>query len=539
MVQIPLESCPKQIPLPAKKLSLVSPADCRTVPLVGGQLLVGDTIVLLPEHSLLPVLDLGSPVDRNSIRKGIRTAARKAMGEPTAVLAALNADQLRVHELLFAPDRTQPLLVTGRAGSGKSFLQTSIILRCRQLGRPTWQVGPTWMSVLTNAYGASTIHRFCHLKPDSLKATGYGQQLQLVMDGIRSSVFASKVKAWQPAHPSEPAILIVEEASMLSDQMLTLLLEGLEREFGPHAVQVVIFFDLTQIPPIDPDSRLFMHSPKLAEAEVIVLHANLRQADCVLRDDFLDLLHHVSAGTIGPEQVMILRSRQLTAALTQQFMVSPPRYLFYTNADVNACNVGHFNTLPLESRYAYQALDVGRTPKNDHLFATQTTLADTVYLGLGAEVMFTAGSTLHEIGLPCGVRGRVVGFVASQQAVPLPIVYLFQHQLRVVVHPVEEIVMRHTTCIGHRLQFPLQLAWGVTIHTAQGLTIPGPLVVSLKGCDVPGLLYVALSRATTLANLYVTHMPVGAGPGWEVPAEFQRAGPHPEARAWCRAHNVF
>ena len=245
------------------------------------------------------------------------------------------------------------------------------------------------------------------------------------------------------------------------------------------------------------------------------------------------------------EDYCILRSRKVTPAALQRFSREPPRYLFYTNEDVNKCNGLHYAALPLEDRYAFAALDVGRHVTTDGLFMTQATLPSTVYLGIGAEVMFMAGGQLHEVGLPCGLRGRVVAFVATEQGRPLPVVYLPSHDLQIIVHPEEEAIMRHNVRIGHRLQLPLRLAWGATIHTEQGQTIQGPLVVSLKGCAVPGLLYVALSRATTLTNLYVVDLPEPVREGrqgptlLDIPDSLQRAGPHPDAQCWCKEHNVF
>ena len=109
-----------------------------------------------------------------------------------------------------------------------------------------------------------------------------------------------------------------------------------------------------------------------------------------------------------------------------------------------------------------------------------------------------------ERGLVNGARGVVVGFVASHEpAGPrrLPKV-LFANGVYEAIAPREWTVAQGSAVLASRTQLPLKLAWGISMHKSQGMTIDA-LDIDMAGVFEYGQAYVALSRAVSLDRLRV------------------------------------
>jgi len=123
---------------------------------------------------------------------------------------------------------------------------------------------------------------------------------------------------------------------------------------------------------------------------------------------------------------------------------------------------------------------------------------ETLYLAEGAEVMFVANN--WEEGFVNGTRGIVTGFTSSGD----PMVE--------TTDGVDFIVEKHSWkayddqgqyIVAEVIQYPLRLAWAVTIHKSQGMSLDSA-EIDLSRAFTPGMGYVALSRVRSLEGLYLT-----------------------------------
>lgn len=153
-------------------------------------------------------------------------------------------------------------------------------------------------------------------------------------------------------------------------------------------------------------------------------------------------------------------------------------------------------------------------------------MLQTLKIAIGARVMMTTNVDTCD-GLTNSATGTVTGFLPQHPDSFNPqfnnyrpkyvLVHFDEHpvgeKLRSKLHrilsdeistliSVHEVTVKHRKITAKRTQFPLTLAWGVTIHKAQGRTVDN-LVISMKGTFKAGQMYTALSRVKTKEGLYI------------------------------------
>jgi ATP-dependent DNA helicase PIF1 len=155
----------------------------------------------------------------------------------------------------------------------------------------------------------------------------------------------------------------------------------------------------------------------------------------------------------------------------------------------------------------FDAIDTGR-PEHKLSLSSSCNAPEQLSLKIGAQVILlrnlaqTAGLTNGSRGKVVGwrVQGRVPGSTKHQDA-KLPIV-LFETGRRMVIERLPHPLCIEETEVASRLQLPLNLAWAITIHNSQGMTLTS-VAVSLAKCFTAGQSYVAFSRVRSLSGLYV------------------------------------
>jgi hypothetical protein len=168
--------------------------------------------------------------------------------------------------------------------------------------------------------------------------------------------------------------------------------------------------------------------------------------------------------------------------------------LFAHNVDVEAINDEHIQALDSES-YTYEMLTSGRQ-KNIEQLQKSVLAPELLELKKGAEVMFVANNFAQ--GFVNGSRGQVVDFDSDT-----PIVKLQKGGRRVAVEPHSWTVMEDGFERARVTQLPLRLAWAITIHKSQGMSLDSALI-DLGRSFTYGMGYVALSRLRSLDGLYLT-----------------------------------
>ena len=428
-------------------------------------------------------------------------------------------EQRRAHDFIVDPANVAiPVMITGGAGTGKSFLIRWVQATLRKYT----VVGPTNLAIEPYGKNAYTISTLCSIPVTYMKSSIdnpkfiEAHRYKCIEEGHECLL----LRILSRIHPGERHALIVEEVGMFSRGMLNLFLEVVlhgTRKYHLEKLQIVMCGDMLQLPPIDGvmawNSRLFQH-PKL---HVVVLKLNQR-VDAA-NDDvavFVDLLRAIRTNACTREHYAILKSREAAAMLpdvaaTATKLVS----LRASAADENTRALIALGT-PI---HQYDAL----TTKKSSGFR----LAPTEWYAVGQKVLFYTNH-FKSVGIVNGTLGTVVGFQRSRGAstsLVLPVVKLANSPVCVIVPPVTETrdtrqaiditdpdaphrrrLSDKTT--AQRTMIPLCGGFAMTIHKAQGMTIRDhAVVVDLDGLVSRGGGYVALSRNTSLDTLYIENLP--------------------------------
>lgn len=260
-------------------------------------------------------------------------------------------------------------------------------------------------------------------------------------------------------------------------------------------LQVIFVGDMFQLPPVTrgSDETDFAHHSnawRVAELTPCYLTEQHRQgAD----DELLDILREMRNGNISSEHRELLNTR---TGLNPDESITK---LYTHNVDVDVLNNNKLAELDGPQR-SYTMTGKGKDWEIDKL-KKNLLCPEKLFLKVGAEVMFVAND--FEAGFVNGTRGRVIAFEMGD-----PVVETTDGQR---IH-VEEHTWRQFNETGEYVraevsQMPLRLAWAVTIHKSQGMSLDSA-EIDLSKAFVPGMGYVALSRVRSLEGLYL----VGLGP---------------------------
>lgn len=387
------------------------------------------------------------------------------------------------------------IFITGRAGTGKSTLLQYFRLKTK---KEVAVLAPTGVAAL-NVYG-QTIHSFFGFKPD------------ITLDKVEK-LSASQSKLYRAFD-----CLIIDEISMVRADLLDcidlfLRLNGRKKEQPFGGLQMIFIGDLYQLPPVvtSKEKKIFslgyespyffssrvFHDPHF-KLEFIELEKIYRQSD----QDFINLLNAIRNRTVSEEDIKRLNDR-----VDPDFI--PPDDEFYitltsTNDLALAHNQEKLRALP-GKLWIYEGRLSGEFEKFDRASLPTDEILE---LKEGAQVMLV-NNDRHGRWVN-GTVGRVVAIEAKRSRPDLIIVEL-QDGLEVEVEPYtwelfqykynEKRKVIETETIGTFRQYPLKLAWAVTIHKSQGKTFDRVIIDIGRGAFAPGQIYVALSRCTSFEGI--------------------------------------
>lgn len=385
------------------------------------------------------------------------------------------------------------LFITGKAGTGKS---TLLQLFRRTTNRRVAVLAPTGVAALN--IGGQTIHSFFgfppHLfNPKELKKKKRYQQLFAQLD-----------------------TLIIDEISMVRadlldhiDYFLRLNL-GSSRPFG--GLQLVLFGDLFQLPPVvssAAERQYFSQtyaSPYFFAANVIqYFEFQAIELTKVYRQEnrlFLRLLDAIRLNRADDDELQLLNSRHIPDFQSEKHYIT----LSARNITVDTINRRELAAIDYPAR-SYVASIQGEFPHSQ--YPTEAVLS----LKQDARVMLLRNDPGRQF--VNGSLGRVVALTEDIIKVQLEDEDETKGSI-VDVTPVVWEIIRYvfdknqpeqltTEVIGSFRQFPLRLAWAVTIHKAQGKTFDRVLVDLGGGAFEHGQTYVALSRCRSLEGVVLRH----------------------------------
>lgn len=284
-------------------------------------------------------------------------------------------------------------------------------------------------------------------------------------------------------------VLIIDEVSMLSGYFLANLDRLLRsarvspEPFG--GMQVVMVGDFFQLPPVSRGVSYvefaFEH-PIWRELKLIpcVLTEQFRQS----QDPLLDILTEIRMGTISE------RSRELLASRNVGVDTEDHTELFTRNIAVDTYNQDRLNSIAgdvfvfeMQSKWGDKLVEA---------LKKWCLAPETLVLKIGARVMFVKNN--FDAGYANGSIGHIVGRYEW-----LPIVELMDGT-KIIADYTSWSIEENGKIKAEIAQVPLRLAWAITVHKSQGMTLDSA-VMDLSDCFVAGQGYVALSRVRSLAGL--------------------------------------
>lgn len=368
------------------------------------------------------------------------------------------------------------VFLTGQAGSGKTYVLNTFITQAKANKKHVAVTATTGLAA--THLGGTTIHAWSGIGIHSQLPKTFFKEL---LKGRRDTILKAD-------------ILIIDEISMLHDYRLdmveevTRMIRGNDKPFG--GLQVILCGDFFQLPPVNRSGELeggfVVHSKawQLLQPTVCYLSEQHRQED----DDFLDILMAMRAGDVRRKHAENLLSRVGGALPGTQ----PITELHTTNIDVDSINAKALQALHSDS-YTY----VMETTGKDHYVATlkkSCLAAEQLELKKGALVMCIKNSPDKKYAN--GSLGIVKRFDPDTK---YPIVELRNGTIVVIIPETWEL-RDGDKKRASITQLPLRLAWAITIHKSQGMTLDAARI-DLRKAFVEGMGYVALSRVKRLDSL--------------------------------------
>ena len=363
------------------------------------------------------------------------------------------------------------VILTGPAGSGKSYLLNQFINKAR---RHKKKVVVTATTGLAAAHlGGQTIH--------SWSGIGLGTKLHEDYIYMMSETRKKAIR--------KTDVLIIDEVSMMHDYNLDMVDEAMQmiREsdepFG--GIQVILCGDFFQLPPVAKTGggKFITHSKvwQKMNLKVCYLEEQFRAEDLRLQE----ILNAMRAGDMRKKHLNWLMSRM---QLEPQEEVTR---LYTLNKDVDELNEAELQKVPGDSHYY---LRTSRGNYGQILNLQRNVLAPEILeLKLGAMVMAVKNDP--EGRYANGSVGHVIDFTSEG----FPIV---QFEYPTIVYPDEWELKSGDRTVAAITQIPLRLAYAITVHKSQGMTLDAA-ELDLSKAFVEGMGYVGLSRVKNLDNLYL------------------------------------
>jgi ATP-dependent exoDNAse (exonuclease V) alpha subunit len=369
------------------------------------------------------------------------------------------------------------VLLTGAAGAGKTYVLNQFIRRARANGKSIAVTATTGLAA-THLHG-TTIHSWAGIGVHDTLPAGH-----IVKMGKQRHDLINKAD-----------ILVIDEISMLHDFRLDMIeqvcrqVRENDRPFG--GLQVILSGDFFQLPPINrADSKHggFITSSAAWRNELFTVCYLSEQHRHKSDQIYADILNGIRAGKLTRGQLDLLNSRgqdlgEADASITK---------LLTTNADVDSINYHHLNKIQNESN-TYDMVTTGSKKYIENL--KRSCLAPEVLeLKVGARVMCIKNST--ERKYVNGTLGVVEGF---ELATNNPRIRVTDGRL-ITIKPDTWELIDGDKLRASLTQLPLRLAWAITVHKSQGMTLDAARI-DLSRAFVEGMGYVALSRVRSIEHL--------------------------------------
>ena len=458
----------------SKKGSIDDPIELTASPLCKTRN-VAPEIILIDSESEEEVEETKKPTPVSSSTSSSPSPSPSLNEEQAAILEYVNRSE------------SPSIFMTGSAGTGKSFLLREIIQtrKARWFGSDEAVAVTAPTGIAASNIGGRTIHSFAGI------GTGVGDREKIIKKAVNAKHSCHR---WY-----ECKTLIIDEISMLDSSLFEMLNEIAQnvkndsiRPFG--GIQLIISGDFYQLPPVK--GRFAFTSPLWTQSGLrsFVLKEVMRQKE----DRFVNLLNKFRTGEIGAAELDDINECHEDVLGFPDDGILPTK-LYCKNKDVDAENNYHLKALTTRP-YTFRSRDVWKGPTRKKfevdfiLQQIQRKVNDLICLKEQSQVMCL--KNFPDVGLVNGSRGVVVGFERSEQAYPI-VKWTGGNTTTVKPAVFDQGVSK---LFLQRMQLPLKLAWALTIHKCQGMTI-SRAEMKLSDAFEQGQAYVALSRIESKSGL--------------------------------------
>ena len=407
----------------------------------------------------------------------------------------------------FITSTNHPVFLTGKAGTGKTTflkqIQASVI-------KSMAVVAPTGVAAM-NA-GGTTIHSFFQLPFTPFIVARHGDHGSVDFTDRNTLLKQLKLSAERKAILQQLDLLIIDEISMVRadlldaiDVVLRFVRNNYAVPFG--GVQMLYIGDMYQLPPVVKqdewkllhtvyESPFFFNSHVIQEQPPVYIELNkvYRQKD----KSFINLLNQVRNNEMDEDGYELLHSRYIP----DQHMTDKAGIIVLTthNSKADAINANAIDRIGENAHY-FKATIAGVF--QDSSFPTDENLL----LKKGAQVMFIKNDTEKVRRYFNGKIGKIKSietdkiWIECTDGENINLIELKKETWKNVKYSINNRSGNiEEDEVGSFTQFPLRLAWAITIHKSQGLTFE-KVIIDAGNSFAPGQVYVALSRCTTLEGL--------------------------------------